>query len=69
MSNTVELTSVVFKGVHPILDNPHGRSEVEVDTLVSAAGGMNISTGVKLMWVQTMLNRPITNNHTGADNE
>ena len=69
MSNTIELTSVVFKGSHPVLANPHIRSDKEVKALVTEAGKMKTATGVKLMWIQTMLNRPITTNNTGADNE
>ena len=69
MRNTVELTSVVFKGVHPVLDNPHNRNAAEVEALVLEAGGIIAAAGIKLMLVQTMLNRPITTNNTGADNE
>ncbi len=56
--NKVEITGVVFQGQHPVMDNPHNRTDSEVQGLVEAVGSTAASTGVKLMMIQQALNSP-----------
>ena len=54
----VEITEVVFQGQHPVMDNPHNRTDAEIKELVAAVGSVETSTGVKLMMLQQQLNSP-----------
>lgn len=54
----VEITQVVFEGQHPVMDNPHNRTDSEIQGLVEAIGIVATSTGVKLMMLQQLLNSP-----------
>ncbi|MDB4458733.1 hypothetical protein N9068_01620 [bacterium] len=40
------------------MDNPHNRTDSEIQGLVKAVGSFATSTGVKLMMLQQLLNSP-----------
>ncbi|MDB4664524.1 hypothetical protein OAE63_00840 [bacterium] len=59
LGNRVVITQVTWEGTHPVMDNPHYRSQEQVDALVEKARRINAATGIKLMGLQHFLKQPI----------
>ncbi|MBJ43392.1 MAG: hypothetical protein CMJ80_08980 [Planctomycetaceae bacterium] len=53
------ITQIKFAGSHPVMDNPHLRTQEQIEKLVIKAGRINAAIGVKLMGLQHFLQQPI----------
>ncbi len=60
MGKRVVITQVVFRGRHPVMDNPHLRTPAQVNKLVERAQQLRTAANVKLMALSHFLKQPIS---------
>ncbi|MCP4194303.1 MAG: hypothetical protein GY768_27140 [Planctomycetaceae bacterium] len=60
ISKKVVIRQVVFRGKHPVMDNPHLRTRTQVDRLVEKAAKLYVAYNIKLMALSHFLKQPIS---------
>ncbi|MDG2220726.1 MAG: hypothetical protein P8L85_05065 [Rubripirellula sp.] len=55
----VTIKQVIFRGKHPVMDNPFLRTRTQVDRLVERAGKLTAAHNIKLMALSDWLKQPI----------
>ena len=55
----VIITQVVFRGKHPVMENPHFRTPTQVTKLVEKVGRLSAASNIKLMALSHALKQPI----------